>query len=175
MNAPHLWRTNVIPTRHVTTLTGLTLAGASKDTKAMVKTVQVIIYMGPLTRAFLKETEEKTFCENRNFFSPINDAFFMKLSFSTAITTGCSPACGANAFCGESSGRPVCTCNPGYQGDGYSCTGWCQWCWNELSSFSSSPSQHQHPICSNTCPNLQILKATKKAPSSALSVKRRQW
>ena len=98
-----------------------------------------------------------------------------ELSCSTAITTGCSPTCGANAFCGESSGRPVCTCNPGYQGDGYNCTGWCQWCRNELSSFSSSPSKHQHRICSNTCPNLQILKATKKALSSAFSVNRRQW
>ena len=43
MNAPHQERTNVIPTRHVTTLTGPTLAGASKDTKAMVETVQVNI------------------------------------------------------------------------------------------------------------------------------------
>ena len=53
MNAPHPWRTNVIPTRHVIILTGPTLAGASKDTKAMVKTVQVNIYVWPLTRAFL--------------------------------------------------------------------------------------------------------------------------
>ena len=60
--------------RHVTTLTGPTLAGASKDTKAMVKIVQVNIYVWPLTRAFLQETEKNfllLFSENRNVYEEI--------------------------------------------------------------------------------------------------------
>ena len=83
MNAPHQWQTNVIPMRHVTTLTGPTLAGASKDTKAMVKIVQVNIYVWPLTRAFLQETE-KTFCYSFLYF-PKTEVSTKKLFFSTLI------------------------------------------------------------------------------------------
>ena len=43
--------------------------------------------------------------------------------FVLAIITGCFPSCGPNAFCQNSDGRPVCACNPGYQGNGYNCTG----------------------------------------------------
>ena len=43
--------------------------------------------------------------------------------FVLAIITGCSPSCGPNAFCQDSDGRPVCACNPGYQGNGYNCEG----------------------------------------------------
>ena len=82
---------------------------------------------------FRKQVEMST--KKSFFFFDINDTFFMKLSYSTAITTGCSPTCGADAFCGESSGRSVCTCNPGYQGDGYSCTGWCQLVVSERTVF----------------------------------------
>ena len=43
--------------------------------------------------------------------------------FVLAIITGCFPSCGPNAFCQDSDGRPVCACNPGYQGNGYNCEG----------------------------------------------------
>lgn len=36
---------------------------------------------------------------------------------------GCSPSCDSNAMCQEGGEVPMCVCNPGYQGDGYNCTG----------------------------------------------------
>ena len=55
----------------------------------------------------------------------------------SAIVTGCSPSCGPNASCLEIGGRPVCECNPGFEGDGYVCAGKlcnvaCSQCYNEL-------------------------------------------
>ena len=41
----------------------------------------------------------------------------------TAVVTGCVPACGANASCLETGARPLCECNPGFEGDGYVCAG----------------------------------------------------
>ena len=43
--------------------------------------------------------------------------------FNVAVSTGCSPSCGLNAFCEEGDGSPACVCSFGYQGDGFNCTG----------------------------------------------------
>ena len=62
------------------------------------------------------------------------DTLALKLSFQeicvlimhflfSAVTRGCSPLCGPNAFCQQSDGFSVCECNAGYLGDGYNCTG----------------------------------------------------
>ena len=39
-----------------------------------------------------------------------------------AVTLGCSPSCGPNAFCQEG----LCVCNFGFDGDGYNCTSLCK-------------------------------------------------
>ena len=54
-----------------------------------------------------------------------------------AVFIGCSPSCGPYAVCQENVGVPVCVCNPGFQGDGYNCTGLCK----KFSSFGIKQSK----------------------------------
>ena len=58
------------------------------------------------------------------FIPTLTNSFFVAI-LSVAIVTGCSPSCGADAFCQQTDDRPVCACDPGYEGDGYNCAGWC--------------------------------------------------
>ena len=43
-----------------------------------------------------------------------------------AVVIGCAPSCGPYAVCQDNVAVPVCVCNPGFQGDGYNCTGLCK-------------------------------------------------
>ena len=67
-----------------------------------------------------------------------------------AVVTGCAPFCGPYAVCQDNVGVPVCVCNPGFQGDGYNCTGLCK----KFSSFGIKQSKlflngHSHEVAIN--------------------------
>jgi len=42
----------------------------------------------------------------------------------SAVAADCTPSCGPNAGCQGSGESPVCVCTPGFEGDGYNCSGW---------------------------------------------------
>ena len=52
--------------------------------------------------------------------------------FLLAVLPVCSPSCGVNALCQKG----ACTCESGYQGDGYNCSGKCIWCFLRFASVS---------------------------------------
>ena len=54
-----------------------------------------------------------------------------------AVFIGCAPSCGPYAVCQDNVEVPVCVCNPGFQGDGYNCTGLCK----RFSSFGIKQSK----------------------------------
>ena len=97
----------MIPTPCVPTLKGPTSAAVLVGIRVMEETAQVNICL---------------ICFNGvvKYFRALSHCSFNLL----AVIPGCSPSCGLNAVCQESDGRPVCACIPGFQGDGYNCTGW---------------------------------------------------
>ena len=66
-------------------------------------------------------------------------SFYILYSFCflLAVFIGCAPSCGPYAVCQDNVEVPVCVCNPGFQGDGYNCTGLCK----RFSSFGIKQSK----------------------------------
>lgn len=72
----------------------------------------------------MKETEDDApvctfYC--MTFFAVIEQYLYNMAMLFPAVTPECSPSCGLNALCEVG----ACFCEPGYQGDGYNCSGEC--------------------------------------------------
>lgn len=108
MSAPVMTQMIVILTLCVLTLKDLMFVNVLVDTRVTVETAQV--------NALLKTFP---FFTTAQYFKARSRCCF----YLSAVITGCSPSCGPNAVCQEIGEVPACVCNPGFQGDGYNCTG----------------------------------------------------
>ena len=113
MNVPMKTKTNVIQTPCVPTPKDHMFAAASEDMKATAEVAQVILC---------------TFFRNKVFFFLLSHLRNRISILLAAVSLGCSPSCGPNAFCQEG----LCVFNFGFVGDEYNCTGLCK---NEYISY----------------------------------------
>lgn len=148
MNVPPLSRTSVTPTPCVQTPKGPMYVAAGEDLKGTEGTVQVYTINPSMRRHFFSQSPKRVpMPQQESNLRPLQVTRVNKGQWSVnlsicqwhfrndikcegvftftflEIPTTCSPPCSSNAQCQQGAGGPRCVCRPGYQGDGYNCTG----------------------------------------------------